>query len=206
MRNGWNPFVSKYNTNYPAIVQDVGGIERLVRTNVGRNMWRIMSKFNVLPNDPRLQTLSVAARDFVLLSMKEDQQEQRRAALGLESEGAGYSDKEMEKLYDAPEEEFTVVHGDQDPEKIFKQVQQLTADPEYEMRAQQALDRVYQNQLPAQAKKLRDLDEYQAAKIEEARQLSAQKEQAQREQQEQLDFQKASWINDDGEDWDDYRL
>ena len=169
-------------------------------------MWRIMSKFNVLPNDPRLQTLSVAARDFVLLSMKEDQQEQRRAALGLESEGAGYSDKEMEKLYDAPEEEFTVIHGDQDPDKIFKQVQQLTADPEYEMRAQQALDRVYQNQLPAQAKKLRDLDEYQAAKIEEARQLSAQKEQAQREQQEQLDFQKASWINDDGEDWDDYRL
>lgn len=202
IKTGWNPFVTKYNTNYPKAVQDAGGIEHLVKTNIGRNMWAIMVKFNVLPNDPRLRSLSVAERDFILLSMKQDNIEARRASLGLEAEGAGYEDAEMREMYDVPEDEFEVIHGNQNPDDIYRQVQEMTADPEYEMKLQNAIDSIYTEKLPNKMKQLKAIDEYQAEQVQYAQERAMKMKQ---EQAQEVDFSNA-WVANSDNDWDNYVL
>lgn len=112
-------------------------------------MWAIMKLFHVLPNDKRLQTLSPEQLDFIILSMREDNEEVRRAKYGLETSHK-YVDNEMARMANVPDSEFELVHKGHghDMKKIAQQVAERTMDPEFNERHKQLMDTVYTQDIP----------------------------------------------------------
>lgn len=51
----------------------------------GRNMWRIMDKFQVLPTDERFQNLSPDQIEYIFANMEMDMKEEARRAKGLKN-------------------------------------------------------------------------------------------------------------------------
>lgn len=60
-----------------------GGTDRLVNTDYGRNLWAVMSKFNVLPTDPRFQDLTVEQLNYIIGSIVQDNKEATDMANGV---------------------------------------------------------------------------------------------------------------------------
>ena len=103
----------------------MGGIETLVRSTSGRNMWAIMKFFKVLPNDPLLKSLTFAQREFIIASMNEDVKEAERQAKG-EKEVSRVEDKSFEKKFYSNENVELLEQGD-DLDDIYKQTLKLKA-------------------------------------------------------------------------------
>lgn len=82
-----------------------------------------MKFFRVLPNDPKLRSLTYAQREFIIQSMNEDVREQELAAKGME-ETASYSDDSFEKKFYSNKEE-DLLEGDEDLDKLYQQSLQL---------------------------------------------------------------------------------
>ncbi|AIZ94695.1 putative tapemeasure chaperone protein [Lactobacillus phage LfeInf] len=132
-KNGYTPFwtpkhnkddeVENYNPLVSPAINKVGGIEPLVKSVSGRNLWAIMKFFRVLPNDPKLRSLTYAQREFIIQSMNEDVREQELAAKGME-ETASYSDDSFEKKFYSNKEE-DLLEGDEDLDKLYQQSLQL---------------------------------------------------------------------------------
>jgi hypothetical protein len=133
IKNGYTPFwtpkhnkddeVENYNPLVSPAINKVGGIEPLVKSVSGRNLWAIMKFFRVLPNDPKLRSLTYAQREFIIQSMNEDVHEQELAAKGME-ETASYSDDSFEKKFYSNKEE-DLLEGDEDLDKLYQQSLQL---------------------------------------------------------------------------------
>ena len=191
---GCNPFAARYNTNYHKSVQDFGGLPHLVTTNVARNMWAIMKLFHVLPNDKRLQTLSPEQLDFIILSMREDNEEIRRAKYGLETSHK-YVDNEMVRMANVPDSEFELVHKGHDMKKIAQQVSERTMDPEFNERHRQIMNAVYTKDIPQKLQQLDTINRFQQEQIKRAREENTRREQS-----------KQQTVNFDTDIWDDYKL
>lgn len=58
--------------DFEANLEKAGGIANLARENYSRNLWAIMSKFNVLPTDERFLNLNTIQINFLLESMEID--------------------------------------------------------------------------------------------------------------------------------------
>ncbi len=82
-------------------------------------MWAIMKEFKLLPNDPRLISLTYIQREFIILSMNQDAHEQELAAKGMKEEGS-YNDKSFEKTFYSNKEE-SLLEGDEDLDKMYQQ-------------------------------------------------------------------------------------
>lgn len=82
-----------------------------------------MKFFRVLPNDPKLRSLTYAQREFIIQSMNEDVREQELASKGME-ETASYSDDSFEKKFYSNKEE-DLLEGDEDLDKLYQQSLQL---------------------------------------------------------------------------------
>lgn len=82
-----------------------------------------MKFFRVLPNDPKLRSLTYAQREFIIQSMNEDVREQELASKGME-ETASYADDSFEKKFYSNKEE-DLLEGDEDLDKLYQQSLQL---------------------------------------------------------------------------------
>lgn len=137
MRNGWTFFCKTsssrkdikehpdWNINLSPALNRLGGIQTLVRSTSGRNMWAIMKFFKVLPNDPLLKSLTFAQREFIIASMNEDVKEAERQAKG-EKEVSHVEDKSFEKKFYSNENVELLEQGD-NLDDIYKQTLKLKA-------------------------------------------------------------------------------
>lgn len=82
-----------------------------------------MKFFRVLPNDPKLRSLTYAQREFIIQSMNEDVREQEIASKGME-ETSSYTDNSFEKKFYSNKEE-DLLEGDEDLDKIYRQSLQM---------------------------------------------------------------------------------
>jgi len=74
-------------------VKDAGGLHTIVRSNYGRNIWRVMKELHVLPTDPSFQNLSSEQLDFIVASIDQDNKELKRAQEGREEDSFVYDDE-----------------------------------------------------------------------------------------------------------------
>lgn len=145
-RNGILRFATRgefkpyYNLNYSYEVNKFGGMHKLVKSNVARNMWAIMKKFNVLPNDPLLKSLDYQAIDFIIESMNQDvREEEARANGGKVTEDSYFEDASFEDFLKDPTMDNIISNGD-DPEDIYEQVKDMTEDKDYDKRLDERID------------------------------------------------------------------
>lgn len=100
---------------------------KLVKTNYGRNMWRIMKEFNVLPTDPRFQALTTNQLDYIINSMVEDSKEIEKASKGINSEVTASDDNfDLDSDMNLPDEEAEADLINQVEEQLRKDEEQLT--------------------------------------------------------------------------------
>lgn len=129
-----------FNLNYSYEVNKYGGLHKLVKSNVARNMWSIMKEFKVLPNDPLLKSLSVQSLDFIIESMQQDAKEVERAEKGLSPEAeTEYTDTDFESFWNDPNPGTALAEGD-DPDDIYRQVQEVTEDKDYDSRLDEKIE------------------------------------------------------------------
>ena len=58
--------------------------QKLSRTTYGRNLFRVLSKFQVLPTNPDFQALTDVQLDFIVAGMRQEAEDAERARKGLE--------------------------------------------------------------------------------------------------------------------------
>jgi len=74
-------------------VKDAGGLHTIVRSNYGRNIWRVMKELHVLPTDPNFQNLTSEQLDFIVASIDQDNKELKLAQEGREEDSFVYDDE-----------------------------------------------------------------------------------------------------------------
>lgn len=100
---------------------------KLVKTNYGRNMWRIMKEFNVLPTDPRFQALTTNQLDYIINSMVQDSIEIEKASKGVNSEVTASDDNfDLDTDMNLPQGEDEEDLINQVEEQLRKDEEQLT--------------------------------------------------------------------------------
>jgi len=129
------------NPYYPEQVNEAGGMRKVARSNIGRNMFIIMDRFHVLPNDPLIQTLTVAQRDFLFESIQYDNDLKRAQAEGREIDSSFEDESEdyLNDIYNSNEHVDLVSEGD-NMDDLYNQVKEATNDPAYEAKIDSAID------------------------------------------------------------------
>lgn len=120
---GWNsnqPFVTRKD------IQDLGGMRSVAKNPYGRNMWRIMDKFQVLPTDERFQNLSPDQIEYIFANMEMDMKEEARRARGLKNT---IEDDDDSWWYE-DSETFEPLKEEHDEEDLAKQVDSLLTETE----------------------------------------------------------------------------
>lgn len=120
---GWNsnqPFVTRKD------IQDLGGMRSVAKNPYGRNMWRIMDKFQVLPTDERFQNLSPDQIEYIFANMEMDMKEEARRAKGLKNT---IEDDDDSWWYE-DSETFEPLKEEHDEEDLAKQVDSLLTETE----------------------------------------------------------------------------
>lgn len=74
-------------------LKDAGGYHSIVRSNYGRNIWRVMKELHVLPSDPNFQNLTSEQLDFIVSSIEQDAREMKLAQDNREEDSYVYDDK-----------------------------------------------------------------------------------------------------------------
>ena len=138
-----------WNPNFTPAINRLGGIQNLVTSTSGRNMWAIMKFFKVLPNDPLLKSLTFSQREFIIASMNQDAKEAELTSKG-QKQVAQYKDDSFEKLFYSNEEVDLVADGD-DPEDIYKQSLKLKAEYDAENGIAEDYDQVISDRIKAAA-------------------------------------------------------
>lgn len=117
-------------------------MRKVARSNIGRNMFIIMDRFHVLPNDPLIQTLTVAQRDFLFESIQYDNDLKKAQAEGrqIDSSFEDESEEYLNNIYNSNEHVDLVAEGD-DIDDLYEQVKESTNDPEYEAKIDATIDR-----------------------------------------------------------------
>ena len=138
-----------WNPNFTPAINRLGGIQNLVTSTSGRNMWAIMKLFKVLPNDPLLKSLTFSQREFIIASMNQDAKEAELASKG-KKEVAQYGDSSFEKLFYSNEEVDLLADGD-DPEAIYKQSLKLRAKEDAKRGISKNYDQIISDRIKAAA-------------------------------------------------------
>ena len=138
-----------WNPNFTPAINRLGGIQNLVTSTSGRNMWAIMKFFKVRPNDPLLKSLTFSQREFIIASMNQDVKEAELASKG-QKQVAQYDDKSFEKLFYSNEEVDLLADGD-DLEDIYKQSLKLKAEDDAENGIVEDYDQVIGDRIKAAA-------------------------------------------------------
>lgn len=136
-----------WNPNFTPAINRLGGIQNLVTSTSGRNMWAIMKFFKVLPNDPLLKSLTFSQREFIIASMNQDAKEAELASKG-QKQVAQYGDDSFEKLFYSNEEVDLLADGD-DPDAIYKQSLKLKAKGDAEQGISEDYDQVISDRIKA---------------------------------------------------------
>lgn len=126
---GWNfnqPFVTRRD------IQELGGMKHVAKNNYGRNMWRIMDKFQVLPTDERFQNLSPDQIEYIFANMEMDMKEQQRMAKGLKNT----VEDDDDSWWDEDSETFDPLREDHDEDDLAKQVDALLSETERRKKAE----------------------------------------------------------------------
>lgn len=114
----------------PAKVNEIGGIDAVVSSTVGRNIWTIMKMFKVLPNDPQLKALTFAQREFIAASIVQDGRDEKLGGdVQRQSHMVDNSDYK-DKFYS--NENIELLEDGDDLNDIYNQVKGLTNDPRFE--------------------------------------------------------------------------
>lgn len=139
-RYGWKRFAN-IQSNITELehktVSNYGGIEKLAKSNYGRNMWSIMTKFNMPPSDPRLQAMTSEQLNFVLYSMHQDVEIANAYARGNTLDA-----DQQDTTFDFEAEDFDVVpdrFSEDDMEHIAKQLSDNTQIEGYDEMLQEKI-------------------------------------------------------------------
>lgn len=154
-----------WNPNLAPAINKMGGLEYLVQSKSGRNIWAIMKLFKILPNDPLLEKLTYSQREFIIQSMNEDAKEAERAARGAEKTTQA-EDKSFESKFYSNEEVNLLEDGD-DLDDIYKQSLKIKSDvdakegkhEDYDKVIQERIEAAYQNKLMKQRNAQAQIDE-----------------------------------------------
>lgn len=136
-----------WDPNLTPAINELGGLQNLVRSKSGRNMWTIMKFFKTLPNDPLLKSLTYSQREFIIASMNEDILEQEHAENGTK-EDSHVEDRSFEKLFYAEEDVDLLADGD-DIDKIYQQSLKLKAEADAEQGVSENYDEVLDKRIQA---------------------------------------------------------
>lgn len=138
-----------------------------------------MKTFNKLPSDPTVQALTDEQVDFIILSMNRDAEEQQAAMKGTTLADYVDNDEDYENdIFYRNDTDWELVRPGQDPEKIYEQVQAMTAakDPEYEAKAKDKLANARDNLLLKVTSKNEKVDTYINQQIAEVKKRLAENE------------------------------
>lgn len=94
----------------------------LVRTNLGRVMWRIMKEFKVLPTDSRFKELTGHQLSFILESLEYDNKIQEKINKGIDPRTV--SEDMDTSWWDVSHEEFEPLVEGHDEKEIARQVEE----------------------------------------------------------------------------------
>lgn len=131
-------------------------------------MWAIMKKFNKLPNDPMLRSMTSEQRDFVILSMIEDNKEEDRARRGVKLD-TDFADKEFDEEVAQAHGDWKIMKDGQNPEDIYKQVVSKTSNSEYEERLNERLHTARTSKTDAKERELQAVSDYMAKQFDSAK-------------------------------------
>lgn len=139
MLNGQIRFVKSKNINnlpywdenLPKSVNELGGMEELVRSVPARNLWLICKQFNVLPNDPLITNMSYPIREFIIHSMLLDAEEAKMAERGEKADERAVDKTQDDSVFEQGGR--SLVEDDDDPDDIYRQVKAQTKDKEYDI-------------------------------------------------------------------------
>lgn len=101
-------------------------------------MWAVMKQFNVLPTDPRFQSLTQEQLDFLILSMQRDVEEANANVNGNVLDG-DFVDNEFDQIYNSDTDDWDIMHAGQDPEDIHEQIVKAMDNPDYEAHVDRVL-------------------------------------------------------------------
>lgn len=108
-----------YNPNLTKSINELGGMEALVTSVSGRNLWAIMKFFRVLPNDPLLKSLTFSQREFIIQSMNQDAIEAKNASEGKKTDQK-IVDRSFTKKFYSNDDVDLLEDGD-DLDEIYRQ-------------------------------------------------------------------------------------
>ena len=91
-----------------------------------RNLWGLMTKFEVLPTNEDFRKLSDDQIDLMLYSVAEDNRERELAAKGLQVDSDHYDSSFEEEVWNRDIGEWDVLKDGHDPDDIARQVEALT--------------------------------------------------------------------------------
>lgn len=91
-----------------------------------RNLWAIMTKFNVLPTNNDFRKLSDSQIDLMIYSMQEDHREMEMARKGIQIDSQHYDSSFEEEVWNRNVGDWDVLKEGHDANDIAKQVEALT--------------------------------------------------------------------------------
>lgn len=91
-----------------------------------RNLWGIMTKFNVLPTNEDFRKLSDMQIDLMIYSTQEDHREMELARKGIQVDSQHYDSSFEEEVWNRNVGDWEVLKPGHDPNDIARQVEELT--------------------------------------------------------------------------------
>jgi hypothetical protein len=91
-----------------------------------RNLWGIMTKFNVLPTNEDFRNLSDVQIDMMIYSMQEDYREMELAKKGVQVDSQHYDSSFEDEVWNKDVGDWEVLKDGHDPNDIARQVDELT--------------------------------------------------------------------------------
>lgn len=116
--NGWIHFATNQE------IDALGGMGKVVKNPLSRNLWHIMKEFKVLPTDERFINLSDDHIGFILGNMVYDQKLEDQARKGVNPDS--YYEDEEDEYWNQPIEDFEALKEEHDELAIAEQVEALT--------------------------------------------------------------------------------
>ena len=150
-------------------------MKQLARTPYMRNLWAVLTKFEVLPTNNDFRALSDYQIDMILYSMGEDAREMELARKGMKVDGDHYDSSFDEEVWNKDVGDWEVLKEGHDPDEIARQIEKLTREEDLKNLAGRfdGLDE-YNEHLEAGGKTAREtvVEQYINKRIAEAEEMA----------------------------------
>ena len=120
-KNGW--------IRFEANIKAAGDWREIVRSQYAKNLFAIMSKFNVLPTEKRFKDLTDFDLSFIIMSMNQEAKGIELAKKGLETTGDEFYDNEFDW-----EGDMQLVKDGDNPEDLNRQLEDMLSPGQREER------------------------------------------------------------------------